>query len=202
MTYGIAGGARIFAKVGASTLESTAGIVIQNRADFLMITAGHGVGATHSIVYDKDNKEIGKVETNFYRDNTNVDLAIVKMLTSYRDFGAYCIQLPKSYNSKYENVIIPDEAGRPAAGGFVILISPTRGASFGRIIHSDVDVNAPEGRVSHVCVADYDSLPSDSGAPVVSGLQEGAILFGIHGGIFTSDGLIRRWFTPLDNIEI
>jgi hypothetical protein len=126
-------------------------------------------------------------------------LALVKVSLPSDAYGLNAVQ--GIFGAIYTGIEIATE--RPKEGTFVSMQSPKNGAEFGHVLYPDADVTGPTGRKeTHVCLADYPSEPSDSGAPVLSHPQSGATCYGFHGGRVVVQGKNLAFFVPLDNIEL
>jgi hypothetical protein len=196
----LAGGVRILTK----SLQATAGLVVQSNGQRYLITAGHAVGKQGSQVMDAGEDVVGVVESNYYAEGTTVDLALVKLDTGYKNYKLYAavVTFGKNEQALITNLTVPEESGRAKKGAEVFMLSPSNGPQYGKILVPDVDVTAGERKQTNVCVANYPSQPSDSGAPVVSALSSNAVCFGFHGGRFKNDNTTLPWFTPLDNLDL
>ncbi|MBM7773262.1 hypothetical protein JOD54_003466 [Actinokineospora baliensis] len=197
----LVGGIRVEGRRGTDRLASaTLGLVIDaNGPLFRFVTAGHAVGAEGDLVGQPTLTSIaGVVQTNLLSDGA--DLAVISGSVGVpAKVGAVWVDENTTITVKF------DKPGLPDIGAAVVLQGANTGAVTGKVLHKSADVrDGTTGELVHnVVVVDYTqpTAVGDSGGPVLSALQDGALCYGLHGGVATVDGKRVGWFTPFANVE-
>ncbi|GAA3044046.1 S1 family peptidase [Actinokineospora globicatena] len=197
----LVGGIRVEGRRGTDQLATaTLGLVISADGPlFTFVTAGHAVGNAGDLVGQPGLAvTAGVVETNLLTDGA--DLAVVSGSVGIpAKVGGVWVDDNTTITVKF------DKPGLPDIGASVVLQGANSGAVTGTVLHKKADVrDGTTGELAHnVVVVDYThpTTVGDSGAPVLSALQDGALCYGLHGGFAVIEGKRVGWFTPFANIE-
>ena len=197
------GGIQIVGNIGSGrTMTGTLGLVIDKedappyKARF--VTAGHVVGDNYTTV-TQGGETAGLVQANHLNDG--VDIAVVNVSIGVP------VEVGRVWTGD-DTYITVKFAGtdRPAKGSTVVLQGSVSGNVTGTVVETNATItDATTGSVAKsVVVVDYGANPTaprDSGAPVLSSLENGALCYGVHGGSAKIQNKIYGWFTPFDNLD-
>ena len=199
-----AGGTKIRPLQGGIQIEGkpatgTLGLVVELEGKKYVLTAGHVVGETDTLVGQPTHDVVvGKVEENFLTEN--IDIAQVKVSMGV---DAAVGRVLTSDTSHITDVF--EHQTRPKKGDTVYIQGKESGALKATVEMEDADITTTTGeKISHACVVRFtDGVPTtgDSGAPVLSKLADGALCWGPHGGKVKLQTETLDWFSPFECVK-